>query len=397
MAQDPGPPTIPPGEIPVGTYGEAEADVNGDVTQWSDTSDLPPNTTDPSNPLTYDPDGDDWPTAAGDPTPTGGEQYGWQEQQQQVNLAKPIANWPSNWKIKFNPPIATSASGAVTQVFGRNRKGGWSMQNERIPSSRGNTMDPAKIGLRLHRKGYIVPDVTYSEDWAATAEGNDIDTSEQLQKNSLIVLGKKNLLYGFKFMYNPATVDFSVSVHNGVNIGYLYSGANSAMPTGVEPSGSNIALTFPIVRIDDMQYIHKKAVTRPANDDLHSSRTVVTTTYSVDATGPQAIYGKTGAFFVDQTDINGIGSRGTMYDLEFLFRAALGRSWHTVYRGATADVGLLFSVPMKLVLSATMVYRVRLSNVSFTHRSFTPDMVPIYTDVALSFERIPDVVRAAVE
>lgn len=329
-----------------------------------------------------------------DVTPTGGEQYGWQTQQAIVNEAAAVANWPKNWSIKFNPPIATSASGAKQQTFGRNKRGGWSMQNENIRSTRGITMNPAGIKTRLRRKGYVVPDVTYSADWAANAEGTDVDVSAQLRKNSIIVLSKKPVIYGFKFMYNPATIDFSVSTYPGVNIGYLYSGKTTAMPTGVENSGSTIALSFPITRIDDMQFINVIAAGSSTTVyDGSSLRTITsdTTKYTMD--NPQAVYGKTGAFFVDQEDVQGIGSRGTMYDLEFLFRAVLGRKWQTVYRGQTADVGLLFSVPLKLVLSSTMVYRVRISGVSFTHRSFTPDMVPIYTDVALSFERIPDVER----
>jgi len=309
-----------------------------------------------------------------------------------IDRANFIANWPKKWSIKFNPPLARSASGVEMGVWGRDSKGNMTDLSSATPDTRDVTMGDANLTTRLHRKGYVIPDITYSEDWAATAEGNDVTVESELPNSkSLLVLNGKPTIYGFKFLYNPATLDFSVGAYPGVNISYLYSGKNTAMPTGVQGTGSTISMSFPLTRIDDMQFIHGpgRVIRVYDGSDL---RKIKSPNYTIDG-DVNDVYGKTGEFSVTNEDIQGIGSRGTMYDLEFLFRATLGRAWNTQYRAKTADVGILFSMPMVLVLSETMVYRVRISSVQFTHRSFTPDMVPLYTDVALGFERIPDVTR----
>ena len=146
-------------------------------------------------------------------------------------------------------------------------------------------------------------------------------------------------------------------------------------------SGSSISLTFPITRIDDISAIESVKIGSPYGS-------VEKATVVGDAIWA---YGKKGEFKVSVQDLMEIKSRGTMYDLEFLFRALMGKKWTTVYRGQTADIGLGFSMPMRLVLSNRMVYRVRMSGIQYSHKSFTKDMVPMYTDVSLSFDRIPDV------
>ena len=116
---------------------------------------------------------------------------------------------------------------------------------------------------------------------------------------------------------------------------------------------------------------------------------------SISVENAMALYGKPGHFNVTEEDLKGIAERGTMYDLEYLFRASFGRKWKTLWRGDTADVGLIFSLPLRLYLSSKMVYRVRLRGVQFTHKSFTPEMIPLYTEVSLTFERIPDMIGLA--
>jgi hypothetical protein len=89
----------------------------------------------------------------------------------------------------------------------------------------------------------------------------------------------------------------------------------------------------------------------------------------------------------------GILDRGTGYDLEYLFRTALGRPWVTQLRGTTADLGVVVGLPMMLNLGGGMKYSGRLTGLTYTHRYFTQDMVPMFTDVQITFTRMPDSVQ----
>lgn len=208
--------------------------------------------------------------------------------------------------------------------------------------------------------------------------------------------------YGFRFMYNPSVLTFGIGMTRGVNTSYLLSGKATAYPSGVSATGSSIGLSFPISRIDDLALM--KPITGQSAWDLMNKPVNWTSDLTTDEM--IAMYGR-GSFGsnitipnintdtvksqVTKSDLDGIAARGTMYDIDFLLRTVLGRQWLTFYRGYTADVGLAFSIPLVLYLSATMIYRVRLTSIGFTHKMFTPDMIPTFTEVTLGFERIPDV------
>lgn len=294
--------------------------------------------------------------------------------------------------IRFNPPIIRFASGA---------------KNIPSPKDRRLVFTDASQNQRVVRKGFVVPDISHAQnDWySGSVEGNDtVDLSGLNYPFEGANTKKGAVVYGFKFMYNPAVLDFGISSTDNVNLGYIASGRSTAMPIGATQTGSGISLSFPITRIDDISLIrsqtysvrnehYQRALDKwneggQVGDKPKSSQPI--TSYLLD--NLKWAYGRKGSKVVTQEDLREIMERGTMYDLEFLFRTVLGRRWRTLYRGYTADVGLAFGVPLKLVLSSTMIYRVRLTNISFSHKSFTPDMIPMYTDVSLTFDRIPDVV-----
>lgn len=295
--------------------------------------------------------------------------------------------------IRFNPPVIRYASGA---------------RNLPSPKDRRLLFTNASQEVRVARKGYIVPDISHAEnDWyIGSTEGNDtVDLKGKTYPFEQAGTKQGAIIYGFKFMYNPAVLDFGVSMSEGVNLAFIASGKATAMPIGAASSGSVISLTFPITRIDDISLIRSEQYSvrnehyqRQIDAWIQAGRTgtqpdrsdTVVTSFILKKL--EWVYGRKGALKVSQEDLAGIMNRGTMYDLEFLFRTVLGRRWKTIYRDRTADVGLAFGVPLILNLSDSMVYRVRLTNISFSHKSFTPDMIPMYTDVALSFERIPDVI-----
>jgi hypothetical protein len=325
-------------------------------------------------------------------------------------------NLVSKGTIKYNPPAIAYTSGAPVY---RNEKhtsvkkgkdGGYvpgaSADRSQFlyggPEGRDVVLGRGSQIARTAMKGSLMPDLSFSKDWATV--GTDISDTLSFnyvdRANVLNQDGKGGFeAYGFRFPFNPASLEFQLSSTTNVNLGYIMSSKYSAMPTGLSTDGGgSISLQIPLSRVEDMQAI------------------TMTTSRSVEYLGGGGMLGTAvrqhftaadiarlyGNNTVTKEDLAGIATRGTMYDLEFLFRTCLGKAWTTMYRGRTADVGLLFGVPLVLTLNRLdgagtgiydggMRYRVRLSGINFTHKSFSPTMIPLYTEVGLSFDRIPDV------
>lgn len=336
--------------------------------------------------------------------------------------------------VKFNPP-------ALEQVDSRYIPGRDLVES---PTSPGRAERIATSGeltgmsrkLALSRKGWFAPDTTYASDWSDSeddeieGDGSTYDSEQDTRWDSgpLVqwwdslwgppdvtapgesdavdqygnpvpritedTLFSKNQKYGFRFMYNPVTLSFQTGVTTNVNVSYLMSGQGTAVPSGVASTGASIGVTFPISRVDDITILRGGIDGwDDANQLSAASLSKYRGLYNNSFQPQRNPYGF-GTYDAEVTaeDLFGIATRGTMYDLEFMFRAFLGRQWKTYYRAYTADIGIAFSAPLVLYLSPTMIYRVRLGSLGYTHRVFTPDMVPTYTEVTLGFERIPDVI-----
>lgn len=353
----------------------------------------------------------------------------------------PVApEYSTPYELRFNAPALGGDSGVdIDVVPGRDAlatAGGLFAPDV--------TKDQIKLPRQevLSRKGWFAPDLTLADDWK---DNTDDDTEEEdpeedsswldnvwpdapkdflwpdtmpwnrdeREKRDKKKKKKKNanilnsmfpggVRYGYRFMYNPSVLTFGIGLTRNVNTSYMLSGNATAMPSGISATGSSIGLSFPISRVDDLSLM--KPITGKSAWDLIQNPSGWTSDYSTDeiikmygegsfgsgVTIP-GISGKKVKSAVTKSDIDGIASRGTMYDIDFMLRTSLGRQWLTLYRGWTADTGIAFSVPLVLYLSSTMIYRVRLTSIGFTHKMFTPDMIPTYTEVTLGFERIPDV------
>jgi len=336
------------------------------------------------------------------------------------------------YTIKFNAPALISADTS------RHPGLDYANNTERLEGPKGEA-----IGLKLvdiprsdviSRKGFFIPDTSFSSDWQDTADDENLQSdgngtqeyaslpsdigslnlagivmnplgawesvkrlatgdyvsatdpspSSTPDKLTINTLFPNNQKFGFRFMYNPPSLSFSVGVFQNVNSSYILTNPDSALP--ISSSGSTISVEIDISRVDDMS-IAMWAAEQAATDSQLLNKLYGSGAANLPSSLPDSSRVSTG---VTLEDLNEIRTKGTMYDLDFLFRTTLGRQWETVYRGTTADIGIMFSQPLMLYLSKAMVYRVRLTGVNYTHMIFTPDMIPTYTKVSLSFQRIPD-------
>jgi hypothetical protein len=79
--------------------------------------------------------------------------------------------------------------------------------------------------------------------------------------------------------------------------------------------------------------------------------------------------------------------RGTNYDLEYLYRVSNVNLLNTMDGQHTADIGVLLPNICMLTLGRQR-YRGRLTQIVANHVMFSPDMVPVRTEVAITFQRI---------
>lgn len=172
-----------------------------------------------------------------------------------------------------------------------------------------------------------------------------------------IVMGNQNMSwalmdadtrYGFRFLYNPETIQ------RGTNVGTDFipdpgSTLNFMLQEGLERISFEVLLN----RIPD--------VNGPASRGEYR---------------PKAI---------KQYDMNQIKLRGTHYDLEYLYRCANGLQ-HSRVRKNTGDIGILLPNPCVLVIGGQKT-RGALESIQATDQMFSIDMVPILTYVKITFVR----------
>ena len=187
--------------------------------------------------------------------------------------------------------------------------------------------------------------------------------------------------YGFRFLYNPSSIDFSTPLTTEYSPKALNNSSESQM---MAPTG-RLSLELMLNRIPD--------VTIP--------------------TGDYDIPGKN-----DGQDIKDIRQRGTMYDIDYLYRSANGiwmmpdaieatskrdekkkkgdkKKKEPDYVGQgkgwpyeSGDIGMLLPTSMWLSIGKSMRYYGWIESISYTHELFSSDMVPILTRVAFSFQRL---------
>jgi hypothetical protein len=280
-------------------------------------------------------------------------------------------------------------------------------------NSDGYTPTKQDRALVIARKGWLTPDVMFFKDWevdSSTTTEEDGELAGEDKSATEINLQKlfpSNEQYGFRFMYNPPAIAFSLGIPGGVNAQFVMSGADKSTPQ--VPTGSTISLNLTISRVDDIAFIYGTDGHRPRSDlgsvlkdygywqtnapgEPHKDQITGLRPPYAEATDAQNtsynIRTETRAVLAQ---VKEIARLGTMHDMNYLFRSMIARDIQTTYRGTTADIGIGFSVPMALNLgNDNMMYRVRLGSLNYTHKQFHPSMIPTITDVALSLERIPD-------
>lgn len=184
------------------------------------------------------------------------------------------------------------------------------------------------------------------------------------------MIGKQTTLrepHGFQFQYNPTNISMSYLGSPSVDITYLASGKDKFNFMGTGATQSTIGFQVLLNRVYDMKYYTPSGQLVPGAKNIYSPR-------QPDAAEQKEIYNK-----------------GTMYDLEFLLRTLLGITMPSYMRGGeTADMGFVAAVPVELHLGQSLRYLVWIGGLTVNHVLFNERMVPLFSTVDISCNRMPD-------
>lgn len=183
--------------------------------------------------------------------------------------------------------------------------------------------------------------------------------------------------YGFKFLYNPQTVGMSWGAIAQTDPVYQASGQDPFVAGTSNLVNSFIEFSILLNRIEDFNYLDENG--------LSSSISAV-------AKSP---YPQFASKVSNTEEFKAIYQKGTMYDLEYLFKTMHGQGAYAAYKsvlmgGVTSDPGWLPVRPVELHLGNKLRYRVRISNLSVNHTIFNSRMVPILSTVNITCARYWD-------
>lgn len=191
-------------------------------------------------------------------------------------------------------------------------------------------------------------------------------------KNKTGIYKNDSTMYGFKFLYNPTEISMGWGMLEDVDPNVIRTGktGNLAPVTGV--GLATIDFTLLLNRIEDMNYLNENGLI-PGEDP----------------SGPYE-----GVNPIQRVeDLKMIYKKGTMYDLEYLFRTVNGPSaiHSTVLNDLSADWGFLIGSQLELFLGDGLRYMIRLNGINVNHTLFNDRMVPILSQVSISCGRYNDV------
>jgi len=220
----------------------------------------------------------------------------------------------------------------------------------------------------------------------------------QLQINNIDPKNAKTQLdlqmYGFRFLYNPKEVNMGWSTQGFVDPEYVPQ--DEAIPISTNMTASYVTFSLVINRIEDMNFIDKfgfvsaqakkfAETTEPPTGDLDPAQRnrIYNSRFIANSPYPET---------VPLDDLVEIYQKGTMYDLEYLFKTINGpaATFKNKYGVQTADRSYMRLAILELHLGNSMRYRGRITELEVNHTIFNNRMIPLFSTVRISFARIND-------
>lgn len=302
------------------------------------------------------------------------------------NMRELTANDPlrTNYRLVYNAGIAKESyfksTSAQTGGFNIGNQSGLNGRNGlwRIlqTDSAGNSPAAVDTAEELWSRSQAYKGMITSSIHKEAEPEPSTDDKTAAKTNPLVpALRENGINYGFQFHYNPGSVQMEYGGPPPTDVTLLMSGREKFNSYGPMSGGGSIGISIILNRINDMKYFD------PNTGKLKAG------------VSPNMFAGRA----PDARELGDIYNRGTMYDMEFLFRTLLGYEvTSSLGRGMswdkkTADVGWVGGKPIEVHLGKSLRYLARVVNISITHVLFTERMVPTFSEVNIQLQRIPDV------
>jgi hypothetical protein len=279
--------------------------------------------------------------------------------------------------MRFNAPMVTSAY-FRTKTPSTNSL----LAQGAIPKSAASLIDTlSTFGDGDTNRGFIVPNKRAQE--AALSSLDD--------KSKAIVGGFK-IPFGFRFHYNPQFVTQSYGSITGISPELIESGKDKANMITTPASSSAISITLYLNRIEDMNALGgvSGSVNTTTLEGIATASAAKRPGKAINSDADSKLYYPE---VVPAEDRQLIKDFGTMYDLDFLFKAINGDmgGYKSPLRGVTTgDVGWLNGIAVEVHMGRKLRYLARVTNISVNHVQFTENMVPTLTTVVLTMARFHD-------
>lgn len=173
--------------------------------------------------------------------------------------------------------------------------------------------------------------------------------------------------YGFQFLYNPTTISMSYGGVLDVDPGLQSSGKEEFLASNPSVFQSTINIEVVLNRMFDMKYLTSSGLKSGQITDFYAGN------------------------LPEVQDLRDIYEKGTMYDVEYLLQTMFPyEPTVSQLRGKTSDVGYLGASPVELHLGNRLRYVAQINSINVNHVIFDNRMVPMFTTVSISANRIPD-------
>jgi hypothetical protein len=188
--------------------------------------------------------------------------------------------------------------------------------------------------------------------------------------------------YGFAFHYNPTAVQMSYGTLSDVSPELLQYGEGTKFNPITPLGDSKISFTLYLNRIDDLSYITEEGLLQ-----MPLKKGDKPTVFESTDLYPVKVLPET---------LKEIYKKGTMYDLEFLFRAVHSGSndYVSALRGKTSDIGWIAGIAVECHLGKNLRFLGRIDGLSVNHFQFNERMVPTLTTVGITVSRFYDIPAA---
>lgn len=208
--------------------------------------------------------------------------------------------------------------------------------------------------------------------------------------------------WGFRFHYNPSTWSQSSAIAQDIDLTtYSQTGGNLLLPTAFSTVDLTVYLNRIVELSTDVDPADPEGVARRAHQlssgDFNLGSGDGAPQASINPVGLAGSYfdwngstplALTSGYSTVEDKVSEVLKKGTLADLEYLYRAANGDPVEVTHTsGKTADIGMLAMTIMDLYLGPNIKYTVRVASASIQHMMFSNRMIPTFTQVQLSLIR----------